>query len=153
MASRLVDPDEKGGERRSERSLNPPRLTLGVRAKGGHVMGDLPPYEAFPIGGNSSVRGYAEGAMGSGRSWLEASAEVRFPIIQALNGTLFVDSGTDLDSGATVVGDPAGIRNKPGRGYGYGGGLRMDTPLGPLRIEYAWNDKKIGRFHVGIGNE
>ena len=153
-ASPVSDPgDEGGGGKRIQGGPNPPILTLGVRAKGGHVIGDLPPYEAFPIGGNSSVRGYSEGAVGSGRSWLEASAELRFPIVQAINGTLFVDSGMDFNSGASVVGDPAGIRNKPGKGYGYGGGLRMDTPLGPLRIEYAWNDKRIGRFHVGVGNE
>jgi outer membrane translocation and assembly module TamA len=33
-----------------------------VRGKGGVIVGDLPPYEAFPIGGTNSVRGYSEGA-------------------------------------------------------------------------------------------
>ena len=33
-----------------------------VRGKGGMIVGDLPPYEAFPIGGTNSVRGYSEGA-------------------------------------------------------------------------------------------
>lgn len=32
-----------------------------VRGKGGVIVGDLPPYEAFPIGGTNSVRGYSEG--------------------------------------------------------------------------------------------
>ena len=44
-----------------------------------------------------------------------------------------------------------GVRGKPGTGYGYGGGVRVDSPLGPLRLEYAWNDKRQGRFHVGLG--
>ena len=35
--------------------------------------------------------------------------------------------------------------------YGYGVGVRVDSPVGPLRLEYAWNDKKVGRFHFGIG--
>jgi outer membrane protein insertion porin family len=29
--------------------------------------------------------------------------------------------------------------------------VRVDTPLGPLRLEYAWNAQRVGRFHVGIG--
>lgn len=36
-----------------------------VRGKGGMIVGDLPPYEAFPIGGTNSVRGYSEGAPAS----------------------------------------------------------------------------------------
>ena len=49
------------------------------------------------------------------------------------------------------AGDPAGVRGKPGKGYGYGAGLRVDSPLGPLRLEYAFNDCKAQRFHFGIG--
>lgn len=33
-----------------------------ARGKGGMIVGDLPAYEAFPIGGTNSVRGYSEGA-------------------------------------------------------------------------------------------
>lgn len=50
-----------------------------------------------------------------------------------------------------LLGDPAGARNKPGSGYGYGLGIRVDSPLGPLRLEYAFNDKKEKRFHFGVG--
>ncbi len=48
-------------------------------------------------------------------------------------------------------GDPAGVRGKPGKGYGYGAGIRVDSPLGPLRLEYAFNDNHARRFHFGIG--
>ncbi|CAI5503855.1 unnamed protein product [Closterium sp. Naga37s-1] len=68
-----------------------------------------------------------------------------------LEGAFFADYGTDLGSGATVLGDPAGARGKPGRGFGLGAGVRVDSPLGPLRLEYAFNDQKIPRFHFGIG--
>ena len=34
-------------------------ISLHLKGRGGHVFGDLPPYEAFPIGGTNSVRGYA----------------------------------------------------------------------------------------------
>ena len=70
----------------------------------------------------------------------------------AWQGTTFADYGTDLDSGASVKGDPAGVREKPGRGYGYGAGVRLDTPVGPLRLECALNDRGLRRFHLGIGS-
>jgi outer membrane protein assembly factor BamA len=36
-------------------------------------------------------------------------------------------------------------------GYGYGAGIRIDSPLGPVRLEYAWNEQRSGRFHVALG--
>ena len=69
-----------------------------------------------------------------------------------MQGTAFADYGTDLDSGASVLGDPAGVRGKPGTGYGYGTGIRVDTPVGPLRLEYAISDRGLRRFHLGIGS-
>lgn len=67
-------------------------------------------------------------------------------------GTLFFDYGSDLDSGVQVLGDPAGARGKPGSGYGYGAGIRVDSPVGPLRLEYAFNESGKRRFHLGIGS-
>lgn len=52
-------------------------FTLNLRGKAGSVYGDLPPYEAFPLGGTNSVRGYAEGGVGSGRHFIEGTAELR----------------------------------------------------------------------------
>ena len=66
-------------------------------------------------------------------------------------GTLLFDYGSDLDSGASVLGDPAGTRGKPGNGWGYGAGIRIDSPVGPLRLEYAWNKQGRSRVHLGIG--
>lgn len=118
---------------------------------GGRVVGNFSPHEAFAIGGTNSVRGYEEGAVGSGRSYIVGSGEVSFPMRGPVEGVLFTDYGTDLGSGHTVPGDPAGARLKPGSGYGYGFGVRVDSPLGPLRLEYAFNDKHTGRFHFGVG--
>ncbi|CAI7884873.1 unnamed protein product [Closterium sp. NIES-54] len=71
---------------------------------GGTVVGDLAPHEAFPIGGTNSVRGYDEGAVGSGRSYIVTSGEISFPMFGPLEGAFFADYGTDLGSGATVLG-------------------------------------------------
>ncbi|XP_075520154.1 outer envelope protein 80, chloroplastic [Primulina tabacum] len=122
-----------------------------VCLSGGHMVGKFPPHEAFPIGGTNSVRGYEEGAVGSGRSYVVGSGEISFPVMGQVSGAIFADYGTDLGSGSTVPGDPAGARNKAGSGYGYGVGIRVDSPLGPLRLEYAFNDQRNGRFHFGIG--
>ncbi|KAK3013307.1 hypothetical protein RJ639_008227 [Escallonia herrerae] len=148
--------------------------SLFISSSGGHVVGKFPPHEAFPIGGTNSVRGYEEGAIGSGRSYVVGCGELSFPLLGPVQGTIFADYGTDLGSGPTVPevhtllpmlevlgknvwgmagpgGDPAGARLKPGSGYGYGLGVRVDSPLGPLRLEYAFNDQRTGRFHFGVG--
>uniref|UniRef100_A0A7N0TTD9 Outer envelope protein 80, chloroplastic n=1 Tax=Kalanchoe fedtschenkoi TaxID=63787 RepID=A0A7N0TTD9_KALFE len=130
--------------------FGPARFLLSL--SGGHVVGNFPPHEAFVIGGTNSVRGYEEGAVGSGRSYVVGSGEFSFPLFGPVEGAVFSDYGTDLGSGATVPGDPAGARSKPGSGYGYGLGIRVDSPLGPLRLEYAFNDKKAARFHFGVGH-
>ncbi|KAL6516278.1 Outer envelope protein 80, chloroplastic [Orobanche gracilis] len=130
-------------------AIGPARVLLCL--SGGHMVGKFPPHEAFPIGGTNSVRGYEEGAVGSGRSYVVGCGETSFPVMGPVEGAIFADYGTDLGSGSTVPGDPAGARNKPGSGYGFGVGIRVESPLGPLRLEYAFNDQRNGRFHFGIG--
>lgn len=124
---------------------------LAFNLQAGTVLFDLPPYEAFSLGGANSVRGYDEGDLGSGRSYVQATAEYRFPIFNFLGGALFVDFGSDLGTDSAVPGNPAGIRRKPGTGFGYGLGVRIQSPLGPIRLDYGINDDGDGRFHFGIG--
>ncbi|XP_010673607.2 outer envelope protein 80, chloroplastic isoform X1 [Beta vulgaris subsp. vulgaris] len=130
--------------------VGPVNLLLSL--SGGNVVGKFSPHEAFAIGGTNSVRGYEEGAVGSGRSYVVGCGEISFPLFGPVDGALFTDYGTDLGSGPSVPGDPAGARLKPGSGYGYGFGIRVESPLGPLRLEYAFNDKQARRFHFGVGH-
>jgi len=125
------------------------RLTMA--AKGGVILGDLPPYEAFPVGGTNSVRGYDEGGVGCGARFAVGSVELQAPLAGAASAVIFADAGSDLDTGGSVLGDPGGTRGKPGRGCGAGAGLRLDSPLGPWRLEYAVNDGGARRFHLGMG--
>lgn len=124
---------------------------LAFNLQGGTVIGDLPPYEAFSLGGANSVRGYEEGDVGSGRTYLQATAEYRFPVFSFIGGALFMDYATDLGTGDDVPGNPAGVRNKPGDGFGYGLGVRIKSPLGPIRVDYGFNDEGDSRLHFGIG--
>ena len=125
--------------------------TLAFNLQAGTVVGDLPPYEAFSLGGSNSVRGFEEGDLGAGRSFIQATAEYRFPIFSAVGGALFVDAATDLGTGDNVPGEPAEVLGKPGSGIGYGVGLRVQSPLGPLRIDYGFNSEGDNRLHFGIG--
>ncbi|MEB3359301.1 MAG: BamA/TamA family outer membrane protein [Synechococcales bacterium] len=124
---------------------------FAFNVQGGTVLGDLPPYEAFSLGGTDSVRGYDAGDLGSGRSFLQATAEYRFPIFSIVGGALFFDVGTDLGTASDVPGEPAEIRDKPGTGFGYGLGVRIQSPLGPIRVDYGINDEGDGQIHFGIG--
>ena len=137
---------------RAQRNFHVAGTRFFVAAKGGNVIGDLPPYDAFSIGGANSVRGYPEGGVGTGRKFIVGSAELSVPLAtDTLNGYAFFDVGSDLKSGASVLGDPGGTRGKPGQGYGYGLGVSAASPVGPLRLEYAFSDKGVGRMHCGIG--
>ncbi|MBD2070583.1 BamA/TamA family outer membrane protein [Leptolyngbya sp. FACHB-671] len=125
--------------------------TLALNLQAGTIFGDLPPYEAFSLGGTDSVRGYDSGELGSGRSFVQATAEYRFPIFAIVGGALFVDVGSDLGTGDNVPGEPAEIRDKPGFGFGYGVGVRVQSPLGAIRVDYGFNDEGDSRLHFGIG--
>lgn len=130
-------------------SDGPQSLAFNVQL--GTILGDLPPYEAFALGGTNSVRGYDEGEVGSGRTYGQMTVEYRFPLFSFLGAALFVDAATDFGSGDAVPGAPGPSRGKPGSGFGYGAGVRVQTPLGPIRIDYGINDQGQGRLHFGIG--
>ncbi len=132
-------------------TTQPQALAFNVQA--GTILGDLPPYEAFILGGSNSVRGYAEGELGSGRSYFQATAEYRFPIISAVGGALFVDYGTNLGSDSAVPGVPSLVRGLPGSGLGYGLGVRIQSPVGPIRIDFGLNDQGESRVNFGIGEK
>ncbi|MEL7038170.1 MAG: BamA/TamA family outer membrane protein, partial [Cyanobacteria bacterium J06592_8] len=129
--------------------------TIAFNFQGGTLIGDFPPYEAFALGGSNTVRGWQEGHLGAARSFVLGSVEYRFPVFAAGNfligGALFIDGASALGTQSTVPGNPGGIRGKPGSGLGVGAGLRIQSPLGPIRIDYGVNDEGEGRIHFGVG--
>lgn len=127
--------------------------TLAFNFQAGTVLGDLPPYEAFILGGSNSVRGFGDGEVGSGRSYFQATAEYRFPIFKIVGGALFFDYGTTLGSDDAVPGTPSTRRDLPGSGFGYGIGVRIQSPLGPIRVDYGINDDGGNEVQFGIGEK
>ncbi|XP_031476644.1 outer envelope protein 39, chloroplastic isoform X2 [Nymphaea colorata] len=64
---------------------------------GGSIVGDMAPCQAFSIGGIGSVRGYGEGAVGSGRQCLIVNNEVSVPLGILPLGMGSQGQGLDMD--------------------------------------------------------
>ncbi len=125
---------------------------IGFQAKVGTILGDLPPYEAFCLGGTSSVRGWSSCDLGVARHYGEATAEYRFPVWRLVSGAFFIDAGSDFGSQSEVPGKPGKLLDKPGTGFSVGPGAIINTPVGPIRIEAASQDFSDNwRYNIGIG--
>jgi outer membrane protein insertion porin family len=134
-------------------------LVFNVQA--GTYLGDVPPYDAFSLGGSDSIRGYSSGEVSSGRTFIQGTVEYRSPPFLSFSlfgqsidtrGILFLDYGTDLGSQYSVVGQPGIARDKPGWGLGYGFGVHLETSIGLFRIESGWGNRDTYTFVVTIGD-
>ena len=128
------------------------KQALAFQVSAGTVVGDLPPYEAFCVGGGNSVRGYYDCDLGVGKSFGEATIEYRFPLFSIVSGELFIDGGTTFGSQSNVPGNLGPLLGKPGEGFSVGTGVIVTTPVGPLRLEVASQDFTSNwRFNLGVG--
>jgi len=128
------------------------KQALAFQVTAGTNVGQLPPYEAFCLGGSNSVRGFYDCDLGVGRSFGEATIEYRFPLFSIVSGELFIDGGTAFGSQKNVPGSPGTLLNKPGQGFSVGTGVIVTTPVGPLRLEVASRDfSGDWRFNLGVG--
>ena len=135
----------------------------------GQAVGYVPPDQRFYAGGPTTVRGYGRNEMGprvyflsdssnkmlvdstvaagdkvwqgvitaptGGNTVIILNAELRFPspiLPQRMRLGLFVDAGQVWERGEKVVAT-SGMRLTPGLG------ARFSTPLGPVRIDAAYN--------------
>ena len=125
---------------------------IGFQFKAGTILGELPPYEAFCMGGTSSVRGWGSCDLAVSKSFVEGTAEYRFPVWRMISGALFVDAGSDLGTQKDVPGEPGNLLQKTGSGYSLGGGVGVKTPIGPLRLDIASQDLSGDwRYTLGVG--
>jgi len=124
---------------------------LAVRGIGGRLLGgELPGSDKFRIGGADTLRGYSYGDPSQdlvGDNMLVMNAEFRFPIVEKIQGVVFTDWGTAWDRGETL--SLQDLKNS------FGLGVRLDTPLGLLRLDYGWgktaDQTRKGQFYFGIG--
>ncbi|MCH8956139.1 outer membrane protein assembly factor BamA [candidate division KSB1 bacterium] len=122
----------------------------------------IPPEERFFSGGSFSVRGWQRQLLGpvrpdstgeiipdGGNSIIEGSLELRKTIFKKFSGVMFLDfgnvwpewNGFDFSNLHSAI----------------GGGLRYDTVIGPIRIDFAWkvnrqeHDTRNYEIHFSIG--
>jgi outer membrane protein assembly factor BamA len=118
-------------------------VAVGLRLGAARPYGSsdaLPNQERFYAGGSTTIRGYAQDKVGpldsgqnhplGGNALVIGNLEFRFPIWRWLSGVAFVDSGT-------VATEVETVRAKDFK-TGVGGGLRIRTPIGPIRFDAAY---------------
>jgi outer membrane protein insertion porin family len=109
----------------------------------------------FNAGGTETVRGYSQDALSAysffeaplgGTKLLVGNAELRAPLFWRLSGVLFADAGNTFK-------ETQPIRLKE-LGVGLGFGLRINTPLAPIRVDLGF-PRSFGatgvRWHFSIG--
>lgn len=135
-------------------SLLAARLVLGSLL--GAQADEVPPDWRFYAGGGGSVRGYPFQSIGprtafdkpaGGDGLLEASLELRQPLVGPWGLALFADAGAVSRDGVPGTGDLA---------LGLGLGMRYRTPVGPIRVDLATPLKRESgdspvQLYIGIG--
>ena len=116
-------------------------LNLGA----GYAHGDMPLSQRFSMGGSETLRGYEDDQF-RGNSMLKATLEYRFPIVKKVQGVLFTDNGYAWDKRHEDEFDLGLLKNS------YGVGLRINSPLGPVKLDYGYGDDG-GKFHFSFGGQ
>lgn len=116
-------------------------LNLGA----GYADGDMPLSQRFSMGGSDTLRGYEDDQF-RGNSMLRATLEYRFPIVKKVQGVLFTDNGYAWDKRHEDEFDLGLIKNS------FGIGLRINSPLGPVKLDYGYGEDG-GKFHFSFGGQ
>lgn len=116
-------------------------LNLGA----GYASGDMPLSQRFTMGGSDTLRGYEDNQF-RGNSMLKATLEYRFPIVKKVQGVLFTDNGYAWDKRHEDEFDMGLLKNS------YGVGLRINSPLGPVKLDYGYGEDG-GKFHFSFGGQ
>lgn len=147
-------------------------FVIALRCRVGHIfhpqLCTIIPIERFYLGGANSIRSYetdqcpplgvVQDVDGQdlyvpqgGRSLVNASLELRFPLYNKLGGVVFGDIGALSSNKLTEI---RACDMLSGLGFG----LRYNTPIGPLRFDFAWRGNKrdgVGRpyaWFLSFGN-
>lgn len=119
--------------------------------------GDVPIFDRLFLGGANNLRGFqfrevgpnANGVYYGGNSLAYGTLEMTFPIITRVRGAFFVDAG--------YVNEASWDFNGNNYNADYGFGIRLDLPIGPIRIDYGipfvndGNNGSTGQIQFNIG--
>lgn len=128
--------------------LDDPRKVFAFRARYGYIMGTIPFFEQYFVGGVDTLRGYQDDRFW-GRNQLLFNTEFRFPVQKSFNLLWFVDYGGAWGGYATVnsFSQSANLRMH----LGFGPGVSFRTPLGPIRLDLGFTDRGKSRLDFQIG--
>jgi len=121
---------------------------------------NVPIYERFYAGGANTIRGYKERNVSprdqntnepiGGNVRFLGTAEATVPVFEdIIKGAVFADIGNVWEGIPQI---DAKLR------YGAGAGVRVKTPLGPVKLDYGWpltdnyGDAKRGRFYFSMSH-
>jgi outer membrane protein insertion porin family len=160
-----------------------PGASISIRQQIGRIwsfanvaeaIGQVPVSDLYRTGGANSVRGYHEqGITGEsglgGLLFLVSNMEYRFPMTRLFSGSVFVDGGnvwsrpSEFNIGQILPPKPGELLAVTDYKWSLGGGLRLGSPVGPIRFDLAWRpyreaiDVATGRgserwmFHLSFG--
>lgn len=119
---------------------------LAFRARAGFIQGDAPYSQLFTLGGADTLRGYEDDQF-RGKKMYNATLEFRFPIVKKVSGVLFGDIGDAWDAPNVTW-----YNSKKSFNYGVGAGVRITTPIGPVKLDYGVGKNK-NKFHFSFGTQ
>lgn len=139
------------------------RVVLAASLRGGFAQGylktrELPLVERFFLGGRTTVRGYAQDTLGpkgsdgnptGGNAFLMENLEIRTSIGKSIGIVAFLDGGNVWLKARDI--NPGDFK------FTTGLGLRYNTPVGPVRVDYGHKlqrkpGESRGEIHFSIGH-
>ena len=117
--------------------------------------GFIPVEDRFYSGGSQSIRGWSRAQLGpkretgtplGGKSIFEGNIELRYPLFWRLSLVGFFEGGN--------VWERPYHYELGNLGYAVGTGLRIETPIGPVRFDVGfpvWNEKTSPQFFISVG--
>ncbi|PUU95546.1 outer membrane protein assembly factor [Halanaerobium sp.] len=104
--------------------------------------------EEYDLGGSDSLRGYERSDFDiegqPNNNLLLLNLEYRIPFNESFTGVIFTDAGNVWEERDSI--------SLSDLNYGYGLGVRMNTPVGQLRLDYGWDEEQDGQLYFSIGN-
>jgi outer membrane protein assembly factor BamA len=124
------------------------RAVLAVRARAGSIDSSsaegVPFYKRYFLGGATTLRGWGrfevapltgEGLPIGGHSFANFSTEIRVPVSRRIGAVLFLDGGNVWANSWDI--------NLNDLWYDVGPGIRINTPVGPFRLDGGYQLKQI----------